>query len=49
MSNTSVEAAIGGFVSALTTNILTWVLHRLQLTQGKKETLYDYKNTFNHL
>ena len=39
MSNTSVEAAIGGaaggFVSVLTTNALTWVSHRLQLTQGK--------------
>ncbi|MDB2613598.1 hypothetical protein N9Y92_00375 [Chlamydiales bacterium] len=41
MSNTSVEAAIGGavggFVSVLTTNALTWVSHRLQLTQGKAE------------
>lgn len=41
MSNTSLEAAIGGavggFVSALTTNALAWVSHRLQLTQGKAE------------
>ncbi len=41
MSNTSLEAAIGGavggFVSVLTTNALTWVSHRLQLTQGKAE------------
>lgn len=41
MSKTSVEAAIGGalggFVSVLTTNALTWVSHRLQLTQGKVE------------
>lgn len=39
MSNTSVEAAIGGavggFACVLTTNALTWVSHRLQLTQGK--------------
>ncbi len=41
MSNTSLETAIGGavggFVSVLTTNALTWVSQRLQLTQGKAE------------
>ncbi|MBI3236897.1 MAG: hypothetical protein HYZ48_04275 [Chlamydiales bacterium] len=33
----AIGRAVGGFVSVLTTNALTWVSHRLQLTQGKAE------------